>query len=131
MQKHVIKCLLIDDDSEDQEVFRLAVSALNFPVEVSTASSGSEAFEMLNQNTLPDCIFLDLNMPLMNGKEFLKKIKNIDRLEEIPVMIYSTSKEAKDKTDMIFLGATQFITKPNSVSDLTGILQKELGKLNR
>jgi len=124
-----IKCLMIDDDADDQDVFKMAVKTLDFPVEVWTADSGGEAFELLNKSELPDCIFLDLNMPMMNGREFLKKIKNIDRLKDIPVLIYSTSKDAKDKTDMIFLGAWQFISKPNSVKELTEVLQRELGRV--
>jgi CheY-like chemotaxis protein len=130
MQNNTVKCLLIDDDADDQEVFKLAVATLDLAVEVATADGGSHAFEILNRSDLPDCIFLDLNMPLMNGREFLKKIKNIDRLKEIPVLIYSTSTDAKDKTDMILLGAAQFIIKPNSVNDLTIILKKELGKVS-
>ncbi|MES2679745.1 MAG: response regulator [Bacteroidota bacterium] len=130
MQNNTIKCLLIDDDVDDQEVFKMAVASLDIAVEVATANGGSQAFEILNRNELPDCIFLDLNMPLMNGREFLKKIKNIDRLKEIPVLIYSTSTDAKDKTDMIFLGAAQFIIKPNSMNDLIVILKKELARVS-
>lgn len=126
-----IKCLLIEDDPDDQEVFKIAVAALrDFEIEVTTAGSGVQAFEILNRERLPDCIFLDLNMPLMNGREFLKKLKRIERLKEIPVIIYSTSSDARDKTDMMFLGASQFITKPNSIEELNRILLRELGRVN-
>jgi CheY-like chemotaxis protein len=68
-------------------------------------------------------------MPKMNGREFLKKIKNTQGLMEIPVLIYTTSSDAKDKTDLILLGANKVITKPNSIPDLVLILKKELGKM--
>lgn len=126
-----IKCLLIDDDTDDQDVFKMAVATLNIELQLIVVSSGDLAFEILNENILPDYIFLDLNMPKMNGREFLKKIKNIDRLMDIPVLIYSTSTSAKDRTDMLFLGAAQFITKPNSVTELSVILKKEFERHER
>jgi len=130
MQKVTMKCLLIDDDADDQYFFKLALNALEVNVELSRASSGVEAFDQLTAFYIPDCIFLDLNMPKMNGREFLKKIKNIDIFKDVPVLIYSTSADAKDKTDMILLGATQFITKTNSIGELTSILKKEFAKIS-
>jgi len=130
MQKNNVNCLLIDDDVDDRNFFVMATKSLNFDVEVAVAGSGAEAFEMLEAGqTKPDCIFLDLNMPKMNGREFLKKIKNTQGLMEIPVLIYTTSSDAKDKTDLILLGANKVITKPNSIPDLVLILKKELGKM--
>lgn len=127
----MIRCLLIDDDSDDQEFFRIATRSVGFDVDLMIAESGIDALDLLDVvDVIPDCVFLDLNMPKMNGREFLKKIKSMDILKEIPVLIYSTSKEAKDKTDMILLGATQFITKPNSIAELTTVLKREFAKIS-
>ena len=67
---------------------------------------------------LPDYIFLDLNMALMDGKECLKKIREQNHLKSIPVIIFSTSSSQKDKEETQKLGANAFITKPPLVSTL-------------
>ena len=75
-----------------------------------------DGFEVLHNNIkeLPDYIFLDLNMPLMDGKSFLKKIKKDEGLKDIPIIVYTTSDRPKDRTDTIALGADYFLTKPTS-----------------
>ena len=107
---------LIDDDPDDQHVFAEALSEIDTSVRLFTASNGLEALETLRQSTtsLPDLIFLDLNMPKMNGKQFLKEIKNDPRLQHIPVVIYTTSSAKADKEESLQLGATGFIVKPDS-----------------
>jgi CheY-like chemotaxis protein len=70
----------------------------------------------------PDFIFLDLNMPRMNGKQFLAEVKKIKTLQDIPVIIYSTSTDKKDILDTIELGAVYFLEKPNRFNDLTNAL---------
>ena len=73
----------------------------------------------------PDIIFLDLNMPGPNGKEFLQKIRSLSYLTHIPVIIYPTSDVCKDKTDLLKLGSNGFLTKVrnfNSSCEKLGIL---------
>lgn len=117
-------CFLIDDDIDDQEIFALALSQIGEQFQCLVANNGYEGLQILkNQIKLPHYIFLDLNMPRMNGKECLKEIKKIDRLKNIPVIIYSTSSSIIDIADARSLGASDFITKPFSVKDLTDILR--------
>ena len=108
--------LLIDDDSDDQHVFAEALSEIDDSINLFTASNGLEALEALRQTTsrLPDLIFLDLNMPKMNGKQFLKEIKSEPNLQDIPVVIYTTSSANADKEETLDLGAISFIVKPDS-----------------
>jgi CheY-like chemotaxis protein len=76
----------------------------------------------------PDIIFLDLNMPRMNGLEFLKAIKTHRSYKRIPVIIYTTSSNPEDIRKTKDLGATDFVTKP---SDFDELYQKLITILNK
>ena len=70
-------CLLVDDDEDDAEIFSIALNEANPDIKCLTAADGLEALEMLRDPSfIPDYIFLDLNMPLMTGKECLVEIRN-------------------------------------------------------
>ncbi len=129
MDKSII-CFLIDDDKDDQEIFMLALEDMDIQVECVTANDGNEALLKFAQDEtfLPDYIFLDLNMPRINGKQCLIEIKKIDHLKNVPIIIYSTSSAQKDKMETEKLGATAFITKPSSISEFTKILSSYLIK---
>jgi len=118
-------CFLVEDDEEDQEIFLLALKHANESVKCIIAGNGLEAIEKLtNTDQVVDIIFLDLNMPLMNGKQFLRERKKYSSLEHIPVVIYSTSSELADKEETLNLGARDFITKPTYIADLVKVLSK-------
>lgn len=115
-----ITCLLVDDDDDDKEIFCLALAEVDPSIECHIASDGIEALEMLKDTSFtPDFIFLDLNMPLMSGKECLVEIKKRRHLENTAVIIFSTSASQKDIEDTAALGASSFITKPPLMSTLT------------
>lgn len=121
--------LLVDDDTDDQELFKLALAELNHPVKCLTACNGQEALENLCAHAYrPDLIFLDLNMPLMNGIVFLERIKDIEHLKDIPVIIYSTSDEPREISTARSMGAIDYITKPARFDELCRLLQLVLAK---
>ena len=93
--------VLVDDDAEDAELFSDALSDLPVPVDFRHFDSGDELIEVLESaaTSLPDLIFLDLNMPRMTGWQCLDLLKGKEGLKEIPVVIYSTSSAASDPTD--------------------------------
>ncbi|HXL57699.1 MAG TPA: response regulator [Chitinophagaceae bacterium] len=111
---------LADDDADDQELFKEALSEIDKSIRCLTASSGEEALNKLKTDLkqLPDYIFLDLNMPRMNGLECLVEIKKTNTLKHIPVIIYSTSSAEKDVEETRKLGADYFITKPPGFKEL-------------
>ena len=116
-------CILIDDDPDDQEIFLLALQKLQTDIKCITADSGIEALQILKQeNFSPDYIFLDLNMPRMNGKQCLAEIKKIEKLALTPVIIYSTSTVQSDIMETKELGAADYIIKQSSIKELTRIL---------
>jgi len=81
--------LAVDDDSEDLELFSDAITIINPNFKCIKARDGFEALSIL-ENTRPDVLFLDVNMPKMNGKECLNEIRKVHSLREIPIVMYST-----------------------------------------
>ncbi len=112
--------MIVDDDADDCEFFCEAVTEINSSNECLMAQDGKDALKTLRSGIkqLPDFIFLDLNMPLMNGKSCLKELKNDVKLKNIPVIIYSTSSHPKDIEETHELGATHFLVKPSSFQKL-------------
>lgn len=118
------RIVLIDDDEDDQEIFQLVLSRISSSVDCTCFDDASFAYEMLRSSLLlPDVIFLDLNMPGMNGQQFLTKIKQGNgTLHKIPVIIFTTASDAGIKQQMKALGAYDFITKPGDINALKGLL---------
>jgi CheY-like chemotaxis protein len=112
--------LLIDDDDDDIALFFDAIREIDETIKCISASNGHDALKLLKNDliTLPDYIFLDLNMPRLNGKQCLSEIKKNSRLEHIPVIIYSTSKRPEDIEETRKLGALHFITKPTLFNEI-------------
>lgn len=124
--KHKLSCLLIDDDRDDQEIFRLALQDVNEEVFCLTADDGIKGLQMLQPETnfTPTYIFLDLNMPRMTGRDCLNAIKSDPLLADIPVVIYSTSSDPKDMRDTKELGAAGYVVKQYSIASLKEILRR-------
>jgi CheY-like chemotaxis protein len=119
-----IHCLIVDDDTDDQEIFSLAIADLPEGEYTCTFCDNiTEALNRMQQSAvLPDFIFIDLNMPGLNGFQCLEKIKAYQAFSNIPVIIYSTSAENFYSARAKALGAAAFITKPPSISQLTKVL---------
>ncbi|MEO8173622.1 MAG: response regulator [Sediminibacterium sp.] len=111
---------LVDDDVDDLMLFKDAINEINPLIEIDTADNGVEALKKLNAGLVrePSYIFIDLNMPLMNGVQCLQEIKKIPTLSHIPVIIYSTSSYEKDILQTINYGAFHYIVKPFSFHEL-------------
>lgn len=119
-----MKCFLIDDDEDDREIFSLALSTANTSSTYITAINGEDALRILEeqQDYIPDFIFLDLNMPFMDGRSCLKALRKIPKLRDIPIIIFTTSSYAKDIEDTLKLGASHYLIKPTSLNSLVAIL---------
>ena len=119
--------LLIEDDEDDQLLFADAIQSLDFTMHLDIAGNGIEAFLKLGENeVLPDLIFLDINMPMMSGFEFLSEIKRIDRLANIPIVMFTTSNTPEHIKRSNDLGASAFLTKPANYEHLCSKLRSIL-----
>nr|WP_294782653.1 response regulator [uncultured Flavobacterium sp.] len=116
--------LLIDDDSDDTLIFVEAVNTVNKEVVCRTALNPSKALDELEiSENLPDIIFLDYNMPTVNGLEFIKRMQQIERLKNIEVIIMSTP---PDEVMVPWLDrnntSVRYISKPSTMHELEEIL---------
>lgn len=116
--------LLIDDDIDDQEIFKSAMNVVAPETHCFVWTNAQDALsELLERKLNPEIIFLDLNMPIMSGQEFLMKVKEDDRTRHIPVVIFSTSSNPTTIQLTKDIGATDFITKPDRFDKLVTILK--------
>ncbi|MCX5633966.1 MAG: response regulator [Phycisphaerae bacterium] len=122
--------MLVEDDLGDQKLIKMSLKEqriANMPV---VASSAEEALEYLEKNkmedhddALPDLILLDLNMPGMGGKEFLRQMKADPVFGAIPVVILTTSDSDKDILESFKLHAAGYIKKPVNLTDFQEVMQ--------
>ena len=118
-----LRIILADDDQDDRELFTEAISD-HKQVHVDTVEDGIKLMKMLNSSeTIPDIIFLDLNMPGKSGKKCLEEIRNNKKLAHVNVVIYSTSASIKDIEDTYLMGANLYIRKPNLFQELTEVIK--------
>src|ERR1700760_4617885 len=117
MSKHI---LLIDDDQDDAELFSDALEELKINTVVAHFSDGNKAIEKLLEKAIPtpDLIFLDINMPHINGWDCLRELKTIAQLNKIPIVMYSTSNFDNQGVKPEDVGATAFLTKPSNFEEL-------------
>jgi CheY-like chemotaxis protein len=122
------QCLLIDDDLDDQEIFLMALHEADKDVHCVVANDGIEALKKLGEDTsfIPDFIFLDINMPRMNGMQCLEKIKKLSHLANVKIIMFSTSADRKMISKSMELGATEFLLKPSAIGLLIDTLNKIL-----
>jgi CheY-like chemotaxis protein len=122
-EEESVRFLLIDDDHDDQEIFTMALEGTGDKAGCEAFDNGPDAIEHLQHTeVLPHYIFVDMNMPLMNGRDVLKELKSMERLKEVPVFMYSTSADPNVIAETKELGAAGFIVKPSSLTALTETL---------
>ncbi len=106
--------LLVEDDQVDAMTVKRALKDINITNRLDITSNGEEALNFLknSDNEQPGIILLDINMPKMNGIEFLQIAKNDEDLKKIPVVVLTTSKEDRDRVDSFKLGVAGYMIKP-------------------
>ncbi len=123
------KIFLIDDDSDDREIFRNALETIPIDCKLIEATDGQEALALLTDSTfsVPDIIFLDLNMPKVGGLDVLKKLRTIEQYDQAEVIMYTTSSMQQDKDNCFKAGANGFITKHYDFESLCSELRIQFG----
>jgi CheY-like chemotaxis protein len=125
----VMTIFYVDDDDDDKMIFREAIEQVQPDAELLLASDGREALDMLRKAlVIPTFIFLDINMPVMTGKEFLARIKTIERFKSVPVIIYTTASDKEELKKLIHAGAQDYVVKANSFEKLKQLLKTVFSK---
>ena len=135
MNEKIVTFLLAEDDPDDRYLIGEALDESGTPNQLFYVVNGEELLDYLKHQgkfadpekyPRPDLILLDLNMPLMDGREALVEIKNDSALRRIPIIVLTTSQADEDINSTYELGVTGFITKPMSFSELVEVM-KSLG----
>jgi CheY-like chemotaxis protein len=121
--KHLI---IADDDEDDQMLLKEAIQEHSDSIELTIISDGKQLMNFLNKGNTADLILLDLNMPYKNGTECLMEIKANEQLRHIPIVILSTSRNARDIELCFNFGANLFFTKPCSFLSLKVLIRSIL-----
>jgi CheY-like chemotaxis protein len=118
----------VDDDADDREIFCAVMEIIAPSCNCVTAGNGQVALEMLiAKKVSPDIIFLDLNMPLMSGFQFLQEINRLKIVQDIPIIVLTTSADMSTKAAILSSGAKEFITKPDKFSEWETVLRQVVG----
>ena len=123
--------LLVEDDPADQKLIKISFKNQKVANELHFVNDGKEALDYLYQRARfsngaprPDLILLDLNMPGMNGKEFLKRIKSDENLKRIPVVVLTTSNSERDIIETYNLQISGYVNKPLNLTEFKKIIEQ-------
>jgi len=123
--KHTI--VYAEDDWDDVQFVRECFKKYDSRIELLHAPNGSEALQLLDklhqQGTSPCLIILDVNMPLMDGRQTLVRIKNNSAFKKVPVVLFTTSNSHLDK-DFATKWDADFITKPLRYAEVEGLAEE-------
>ncbi len=123
--------LLIDDNDDDCHFFSDTLKRLYPEIVLTRAEDGRHGLDTLKaMSVLPDLIFLDINMPRMNGWECITELKATDRYAEIPVVMFTTSSFKAELEKAKRMGAKLFVTKPFDYSGFKDVLQNVFAQFN-
>lgn len=121
----LLNILLIEDDAIEVMKFKRTLNSLNLKHSVVVAGNGEEALVFLeNKEQLPDIILLDLNMPRLNGIEFLSILKQDEILRYIPTIILTTSANERDLLKCFEIGVSGYILKPLKYEDYVSKIER-------
>jgi CheY-like chemotaxis protein len=121
--------MIIDDDEDDRFFFKEALEQIHKSIVCLEATDGADAIEVLHKaSVLPDFIFLDMNMPRMDGRECLKELKNDVLLQKIKVVMYSTFFSEQSIAEFLDLGASTYLKKPTDLNNLLGQIKDALNR---
>ena len=129
---NTVKCLLIDDDTDDHEIFKLALETVDKSIFCVCIDQSINAIKRLktDESFVPAIIFVDINMPVMNGMECLAEIKKIEHLKNVPVIFYSTFADPDKLSEMKKLGAVEYFEKPSDIDVLVDKLSSIFKEYN-
>src|SRR4051812_48020386 len=119
-----LNVLLVDDDSEESYLFNEALEHAHLNITLSRAHDGNDLMAYLLKEARPDLVFMDINMPYKDGLEALTEIRSNSKFKNLPLIIYSTTKN-EDSIDACYeKGANLFVIKPDDFDELMKVVEK-------
>ncbi|HEX2198120.1 MAG TPA: response regulator [Burkholderiales bacterium] len=125
MQQHLLNILLVEDDEVDVMNVKRAFQKAHITNPLFVAGNGLEALELLRGSEMPKqrrLVLLDLNMPRMNGIEFLRELRKDPELSATPVVVLTTSTMDRDKFEAYNLNIAGYLVKPVTFSDFVELM---------
>ncbi len=116
------KVLVIDDSALIHQMYKMVLMRYRCPI--INAMNGQDGLDKLEKNPDVSLILLDINMPMMNGLEFIKKLKELGKYDHIPIVIVSTEGREEDTMRGLALGARGYVKKPFQPSELHALIAK-------
>ena len=117
------KILAIDDEKSIRFIIE---NTFNKEFEITTMSNGKEALYWMQSGNLPDLIICDIEMPVMDGFEFVKKIRSSGFFDDIPILMLSGKEESKDKIKCFEIGADDYMLKPFNPKEIIARIKRRL-----
>ena len=116
------RILVVEDDADLRTILRLQLLSSGY--EITETGNGAEGFAAIQEDT-PDCVILDLMMPVMDGFGFLKRVRSLMALQDIPILILTASEDERNKMRGFQYQADSYMSKPYDLDELT----EEVGRL--
>jgi CheY-like chemotaxis protein len=117
----------VDDDEDDRDIFREVMRDIDPALNLVLARDGQDALAQL-QVLIPMCLFIDMNMPKMNGIQLLTALKSDPVLAKIPAFILTTALTPNQRRELESLGAHEYLIKPSSLQEFKNLLRNSLAK---
>lgn len=119
------KVLVVDDSALIHQMYKMVL--MRYRCEIVQALNGQEGLDKLEKHPDVGMMLVDINMPLMNGLEFIQKVKALKKYDAIPIIIVSTEGKEEDTKRGLDLGAKGYVKKPFQPSDLHSLISKLFG----
>jgi two-component system, chemotaxis family, chemotaxis protein CheY len=116
------KVLVVDDSALIHQMYKMVL--MRYKCKIVDALNGQDGLDKLGKNPDTDLILLDINMPVMNGLDFIKKVKELGSFDHIPIVLVSTEGKEEDTMRGLALGAKGYVKKPFQPSDLHLLVEK-------
>jgi two-component system chemotaxis response regulator CheY len=116
------KVLVVDDSALIHQMYKMVL--MRYKCDIIDALNGQEGLDKLVKNPDASLILLDINMPLMNGLEFIKKVRDLGQYDKIPIIIVSTEGKEEDTMRGLALGAKGYVKKPFQPRELHTLIEK-------
>ncbi len=116
------KVLVVDDSSLVHSMYKMVL--MRYKCQVLSAMNGQDALDKLAKNPDTDLVLCDINMPVLNGLDFVKKVKEMNTYDHIPIIMVSTEGKEEDTLKALSLGARGYVKKPFQPSELHALIEQ-------